>query len=559
MYSKSIAVLTVACMLTVTCLIGVGAMGFETDLDAVTDTNGGEIDTTKPYYAVTKEGVTSYHQAVSDDGRYYLVSPTSTTDTSNYIKLASSGKYISDATYDYNNYEILTADSFNGADIKVTIPSGTTLSCFNLGNLSDQGREQPHGVEFNGNLTSIEIVGDGIFTSGSGGEANIIIGFNGVPTTINGITLSSMVSTIYGGSIEPSADLDSTDLTIEEITLQNAIAIVAGSRHSDVETTEITVNNMTVTSGSVSVYGGNLNTQNRHGVLETVGDVKESNVTISGGSMYAVFGGGAGESDVAESNVNITGGTISRVFGGGNSGSETSVTNVNIGGNVVVSQRVFGGGWSSNSGTTNVTVTGGEIVSDVVGGGFENSSTGSVNIEMTGGTIGRGIVAGGLAYTAGNSSSTDTASIVVSGGIIGTDPDEERGIRDYADSGSGTNSINSMNVQVQGGVVDSIKVKTPGLSTDIEISGGTFTEPIDESWVAEGSQISVDENGNIVIVESYIPPIIWDDDDEYIPPYIPAQPQESGDDDNTVTVVACAAAAVVAALMAAFLILDRKR
>ena len=554
---KSTAVLVAVCMLSVSCLIGIGSFGSEADLDAIKDSNGSEINTTIPYYAVIKDGTTTYHQAAFEDNRYYLVSPTSTTDTDNFNKLASSGKYTSEDSYDYNNYEILTDPSYDGADLIITIPAGTTLSCFNRANLSSSGYEQPHGVEFSGGLKSIAINGTGTLTSGSGNEANIVIGFNGVPTTIDGIALSAKVSTIYGGSVAPSADLDSTFVTIENLNLNTGTTIVAGSRHSDVGTTNIIVNNLTITSGTASIYGGNLNTQDRHGILETVGDVTESNVTVSGGSMYAVFGGGAGESKVTESNVNITGGTIARVFGGGNSGSEVQNTNVNVGGTAVVSQRVFGGGWSSDSGTTNVTVTGGEIVSDVVGGGFEDSDTESANIEVTGGTIGRGVVAGGLAYTQENTSTTGTASIVVSGGVIGTNPEEERGIRDYADSGNGTNSLGNMNILITGGVVDSIKVKASSLSTDIEVSGGTFVESIDESWVADGFEIKVDENGNTVIVESHIPPIIWDDDDEYVPPIVPVQPEDSGND--SVTVVACAAAAVVAALMAAFLILDRKR
>lgn len=554
---KSTAVLIALCMLSVSCLIGIGYFGSEADLDAITDPEGKEIDTTEPYHTIIKDGKTTYYQAVFEDNRYYLVSPTSTTDEYNYSMLTNSGEYTPDASYYYNNYEIMTDSSFDEADLIITIPEGTILSCFNVANLSNSGKEQPHGVEFSDGLKSITIAGAGTLTSGSGSEANIVIGFNGVPTKIDGITLSTKVSTIYGGSVAPGADLDSTFVTIENLNLNTGTNIVAGSRHSDVGTTNIIVNNLTITSGTASIYGGNLNTQDRHGTLGIVGDVTESNVTVSGGSMYAVFGGGAGESKVTESNVKITGGTIARVFGGGNSGSEVQNTNVNVGGTAVVSQRVFGGGWGSDSGITNVTVTGGEIVSDVVGGGFENSKTESANIEITGGTIGRGVVAGGLAYTQGNTSTTGAASIVVSGGVIGTDQDEERGIRDYADSGKGKNSLGNMNILVTGGVVDSIKVKTPGLSTDIEVSGGTFVELIDESWVADGFEITVDENGNVVIVESHIPPIIWDDDDEYIPPIVPVQPQDSGGD--SVTVVACAAAAVVAALMAAFLILDRKR
>ena len=195
-----------------------------------------------------------------------------------------------------------------------------------------------------------------------------------------------------------------------------------------------------------------------------------------------------------------------------------------------------------------------KIASFVVGGGFENSEVESASIVFSGGTVGRGIVAGGLAYTSGNTSQVGTASVIVSGGTVGTDPDEERGIRDYSVDGSGSNSVGTLVVKVTGGTVDSIKVKSPETVVEIEVSGGSFIEAVDESWIPSGSEITIDENGNYVIISHSQPPVSWDDEDD-LPPFIPTQPAE---DDDTVTIVACAAAAAVAAILAVFLVIDRK-
>lgn len=554
MNTKALTVLTILCMLTVSVLVGTGHVDGDSSSSPMTDADGGEINTNAPYYAVTKNGVTTYYQAISGDGQYYLVSPSTVDDKSNFIERQDSGVTSSGASYNYNNYEIMTADAFNGADLVITIPTGTTLSCFDRANLAASGYEWPHGVEFNKNLNSITIEGEGTITSGSGSGGNLVLGFNGVSTTIDGITLATAFSVVFGGSIDPEGDLAKTNLIIDDLTVQKTTYIVAGSRHADVTTTNITINGLTVTSGSVSVYGGNLNTIERHGELETEGDVTTSNVSVTGGSIYGIYGGGSGDNKTGTTNLEVTGGTIARVFGGGNAGSATDSTNVLVGGNANITQRVFGGGWNANCGVSNVVVTGGDIASDVVGGGFENSEVKSASIVFSGGTVGRGIVAGGLAYTAGNTSQVGAASVFVSGGTVGTDPDEERGIRDYSVDGSGSNSVGTMVVKVTGGTIDSIKVKSSETVAEIEVTGGTFVETVDESWIPNGSEITIDENGNYVIISPTQPPVSWDDDEE-LPPFIPTQP---ADDDDTVTIVACAAAAAVAAILAVFLVIDRK-
>ena len=109
------------------------------------------------------------------------------------------------------------------------------------------------------------------------------------------------------------------------------------------------------------------------------------------------------------------------------------------------------------------------------------------------------------------------------------------------------------------------EIKDDGTTSEVQASsnndrfendGRTMSEPIITDDMGNGIKDKVVVSDPVI--DSSVPPIIWDDDDDYVPPIVPAQPSDSGDD-NTVTVVACAAAAVVAALMAAFLILDRKR
>ena len=112
-------------------------------------------------------------------------------------------------------------------------------------------------------------------------------------------------------------------------------------------------------------FAGDNTTAGDAGVWAQVGDV---NLTISGGTMGNVFGGGwaqkGAKSEVGNVNLTIKGGTITNVFGGG--------THSTSGGTTV-------------TGDITITVSGGAISGDIYARGqLDGDTTGSANVVFTG-------------------------------------------------------------------------------------------------------------------------------------------------------------------------------
>ncbi len=226
---------------------------------------------------------------------------------------------------------------------------------------------------------------------------------------------------------------------------------------------DIPTSNVYVRGGTVvgNVYGGS----------NWGGKVTNANVTMSGGTVTNVYGGGfgagtnigdsgnAGTNDPGSTNVTITGGTIiNNVYGGGEEGTvgTTNVkgnTNVNFSGGTV--QNVFGAGKGSSSstalvsgqtratvsgGTVNesvygggengdvvksgelasiVTVSGGNIVGDVFGGGRMGKTNGNTEVDIKDGII-RGNVFGGAYGSSGSVYVAGSHSVNIMGGRIFT-------------------------------------------------------------------------------------------------------------------------------------------
>lgn len=109
--------------------------------------------------------------------------------------------------------------------------------------------------------------------------------------------------------------------------------------------------------------------------------------TITGG----VYGGGYGQPAIITGNpqVTVTGGTIGAVYGGGNAAAVTGNTVVSVS-NATVTGSVYGGGNAAGiSGTTSVSVSSGTIGTGIYGGCNEQGNVGSTaTVSVTGGTIG---------------------------------------------------------------------------------------------------------------------------------------------------------------------------
>ena len=112
---------------------------------------------------------------------------------------------------------------------------------------------------------------------------------------------------------------------------------------------------------------------------------------VSGTITEGVYGGGYGQPAVITGNpqVTVTGGSIGAVYGGGNAAAVTGNTVVSVS-NAAVSGSVYGGGNAAGiSGTTSVTVSSGTIGTGIYGGCNAQGTVGSTaTVNVTGGTIG---------------------------------------------------------------------------------------------------------------------------------------------------------------------------
>ena len=104
-------------------------------------------------------------------------------------------------------------------------------------------------------------------------------------------------------------------------------------------------------------------------------------------SSYIIYGGSETDALTGGTKITMTGGKVSSVIGGGKDGSTTS-TSVNINGGTVLF-IVCGGGWSGKvSGDTNVNINGGFLNNIVCGGVTMGSDvSGNTNVNINGGTI----------------------------------------------------------------------------------------------------------------------------------------------------------------------------
>lgn len=152
---------------------------------------------------------------------------------------------------------------------------------------------------------------------------------------------------------------------------------------------------------NVSIFGGG---HNDGRTFET------TNVSMNGGTVRNIFGGGLHKSNVVTANVVVNGGTVASVSGGGAAllkddgcGSAVAgsypadkakinnfvnVANVTVNGDAVITSTVFGGGESISSvETANVTISGGDLSGAWVTAGGANGYTGNAKLNITGGTI----------------------------------------------------------------------------------------------------------------------------------------------------------------------------
>lgn len=197
-----------------------------------------------------------------------------------------------------------------------------------------------------------------------------------------------------------------------------------------------------------------------------------SNITMEGGQIYAIVGGGLHKSNVDVSTITINGGTLKSVYGGGvasiffdsptaeekthnyNGNAEESTTRVGtahieINGGTLT-KYIYGGGMGySYTGNTFITVNGGNQSTAILTSGGANGYTGEATITINDGNIGT--------VQSVNRGFIDISTLTVEGGKIGT---IYAGGADNDSTVTGT--INAPTVIVKNGNVDELKIGTSG-------------------------------------------------------------------------------------------------
>ena len=263
----------------------------------------------------------------------------------------------------------------------------------------------------------------------------------------------------------------------------------------------------------------------------------EYGIGVAGNGAILTMNGGYVEAD---NNAAIGGNGTSNgsSFRGG---TVVTVTGGTVIGNITSPGSISCGIYHPQAGT--LTISGGTIVSTNGVGVLMRGG----QMEMTGGTI--------IVQTEGESGWVgDNKNDVSPNGIV---LDGAADYYDYANS-SVKVSEGSIEATTPVSVTENPDIPSTG---KVQVSGGTYTGAVDETFIAEGFVLTGSEGSYSVVKLSFgpdFPPFIpGGDDDVVIPPTVVVD-QGSSDDDEAVKIVACAACAVVAAFLAAVMLFHRR-
>ena len=208
---------------------------------------------------------------------------------------------------------------------------------------------------------------------------------------------------------------------------------------------------------------------------QAVANLEDANL-----SAYTIYGGSNNATLTVETtSVTIDGGTVGAVYGGGYSDG----TDATVAGNTSVTIKsgtvnggVYGGGYSDGTdatvaGNTSVTIKSGTVNGGVYGGGYTKNNTatidGSTSVTIEGGTINGNVYGGGYGHAAlqngGTANVTGSTEVVIKGGsILGSSSSSYVYV-----SGGGYATNNASSDGTDGSA-------TVGGNTSVTISGGSI-------------------------------------------------------------------------------------
>ncbi|MDY3619483.1 S-layer homology domain-containing protein [Agathobaculum sp.] len=290
--------------------------------------------------------------------------------------------------YDLSNYSIYGGNNTAiTADPKITMTGGNVRSIYG------------GGYNTNGTVTgspTVTVTGGTVNMLYGGGKYAVV---TGSPTV--SVTGGEVIGAVYGGGYGET--VSGTAVTISGSA--DVGTVYGGGQLQDGTVTGNT--SVTVTGGEVGwLYGG--------GDSADVGG--NTSISISGGKVIRPYGGGYNGSVTGEVSVTVTGGKVSWLYGGGyaNAGSSVQNATANVAGaQITVSDLaevsyIYGGGdaYASSiigsvtatanvTGAAKVSITGGKVTGYVYGGGNPSADETSNATATVGG--GSSLTVGGAA------------------------------------------------------------------------------------------------------------------------------------------------------------------
>ncbi len=278
-------------------------------------------------------------------------------------------------------------------NITVTVNDNNSTCGMEVGNVYGGGNKAAYGTGTNFPVVNIEnghLTGS-VFGGGLGSTAVV----TGNPQVTIGHTTGTVHidGNVFGGG--------------DAANVAGSPVVLVQNCNTTIGTTSTTGGVTTYTKGDV--YGGG-------NAAHVTGFSNSTSVTINGGTINRVFGGGNGEVSAANvagnANTTIHGGTIHQAFAGSNAaGTISGTATISVDKTGTCDEKIdelYGGGNLAEGNAGTVTVACGAIVDDVYGGANQAKVTSDITLNITGGTIKR--VFGGN-NTSGNITGAITVNI----------------------------------------------------------------------------------------------------------------------------------------------------
>lgn len=212
----------------------------------------------------------------------------------------------------------------------------------------------------------------------------------------------------------------------------------------------------------------------------------KTSITINGGYVNWIHGGGLHRSHTTSSNIVMNGGQVGMIKGGGADQWVPGSANCGCTG----TDRTWIPGDYENSPSqteeANITINGGKIEKisgasgTVFGGGNGYANTKSANITVAGGDLSNAVVSGG-----GSNGNTDEASITITAGTMDIVQSVNRG------------TMKSAKVTVTGGTIENLYVAAQ--NADDATGTITGTVEVDITGKADVKELALGKNGGTIV------------------------------------------------------------